>query len=839
MSSFARHLTRLSLPVALLGISACSSDGSTELTGIGTLTVSLDSDMALRLPSGEPAGIDCGTQPETDDIAITLTDQQGHYAHTWESFSKFPQEESYFAGSYSIDITCGDSRQEGFDRPAFTGNTTVTVMEKTRTDAVVTLTPVSAFFTFTFSPTLSDAFPSVAAVAHTPGGSYFTVSPSEKRQLCLTPGETGIFVTLDPGDGKEIIFKALSLPSTSEATIYEVELDADVSGEWPVVTVSAGGKSGSCTLTPDFIAATPPGITFTTPDGEIALPEGDSPESPVIATVNPGGAPIDQLLLTTRSVSLNGYGFPAETDLLHPGPGQKELLERYGLDVTEQDGKITVDFTELLGNLVYLTPGDAVSTFSLMAVDSRGSISLPATLKVVTTPVEIQVMEATPAVMCIDRTTVKVSSTAPGFERHVEVEVENTPGHWKKADVTITDDGDSFFTLGFAVPEGSSPVNARVLYCNEVRSTFTIERVMPEFNLRLDGFAKTINLEVSTPDPALTSRITERLSVYINGEPYPVYRRFSSEGVLTVIGLSPLTAYNVKTTLMDGVEAPEFTPTVRIVTEGTPQLPNNDFEERKDGPRFKNMPSGGVYAQTSVDIFNWQHHTTYKCEVPKEWANTNAKTFNLSASNINTWYVQPSVRLIRDDASSGSFSVLLTSVAYDPAGEDIPPYAQTGEPYLDYSPVVPHISHRAAGKLFLGEYSFNAATGEETYREGVAWNSRPYSVSGTYKYLPSAAERDDDGLVVVEVIGKSEGQEVVIASGKLLLPYAGSFTAFNVPLSYSLLGVKATRLKLMFASSSHIGTIEEESANVTTVADPQTATSTGGKLWIDNIQMTY
>ena len=43
----------------------------------------------------------------------------------------------------------------------------------------------------------------------------------------------------------------------------------------------------------------------------------------------------------------------------------------------------------------------------------------------------------------------------------------------------------------------------------------------------------------------------------------------------------------------------------------------------------------------------------------------------------------------------------------------------------------------------------------------------------------------------------------------------------------------------MFSSSAHVGTIEEESARIRTVSNPVSATSVGGKLWIDNITLAY
>lgn len=362
---------------------------------------------------------------------------------------------------------------------------------------------------------------------------------------------------------------------------------------------------------------------------------------------------------------------------------------------------------------------------------------------------------------------------------------------------------------------------------------------MPPFTIDVDAYATMAAVKVVPADPSMTEVIAAAARIYINGQEAPVYRVVPEQGILSVIGLSPSTTYEFKATMMSGVVNPEFTPAVSVTTESTPQLPNSDFEDRSDGVRYKDLAMGGRYSQTVVQIFNWQHHITIEQEIPKHWANTNAKTFATASTNHNTWYMQPSVALTRDNVFSQSFAVMLTSVAFDPHGATIPAYTQTGTPYLDYSPIIPDISYRAAGKLFLGSYSFDPATMQEAYVEGLDWPSRPSSLNGYYRFFPGESDRSDCGLVTVEVLGSGDDGEVVIASGHRMLALASSYTAFSVPLEYRYFGVKARRIKVMFSSSARTGSIEEETRSVVTVPDPLTASSTGGRLWIDNVTLAY
>ncbi|MDE6378136.1 MAG: hypothetical protein K2K72_05270, partial [Duncaniella sp.] len=65
------------------------------------------------------------------------------------------------------------------------------------------------------------------------------------------------------------------------------------------------------------------------------------------------------------------------------------------------------------------------------------------------------------------------------------------------------------------------------------------------------------------------------------------------------------------------------------------------------------------------------------------------------------------------------------------------------------------------------------------------------------------------------------------------------YTAFSVPLVYNRYGVKATRIKVMFASSASIGDIAHETSTIVTVPDPVHSRSLGSRLWIDNVTLAY
>ena len=191
------------------------------------------------------------------------------------------------------------------------------------------------------------------------------------------------------------------------------------------------------------------------------------------------------------------------------------------------------------------------------------------------------------------------------------------------------------------------------------------------------------------------------------------------------------------------------------------------------------------------------------------------------------------------DAVSGSKAIKLSSVAWDPKGEAIPDYAQTPGEYVPYNKNIPNISYRAAGKLFLGEYNYNATNNSEVYTEGISFNSRPTALNGYYKYTPGINQLHDKGIVIISIINRTNNSETEIAHGEFLFSGNSDYTAFNVPLSYKSFGIKATHLKIMLASTSNIGSIQDETMKIITTDNVSTASSIGSSLWIDNLTFSY
>ena len=836
--SLRHYLISILSPALLAG---CSGQPDSNSNNVGRLSLDVTVDATLRDPvSGQLVAVASPGVPDPSAIRVSMTAESGEYSHTWPSLTDFPQQDLYYSGSYFIEAS-SDTGAEGFDRPSYSGSVTAVVEADRWLTWPLSLSLASSVFTVGFDPALTADFAQVCAYLHTTGRDYHRITAEETRPLYLTPGPTELYIELAAPDGTATRFKALEM-SALPACIYECGLSLDLAGQDPVLTVSAPGASAEFTLTPEFLSAQPPviGCTGWNPDAVLTVPEGELPEEPVRATVSAEGSALDHLYLSTSSAWLSSQSLPAVIDLLHLTPAEEELLGSLGLrtDLSASGG--TVDFTDLIGHLVFLTDDEAMTSFSLLAEDIRGSVSNPMLLRVLTTAVDISVTSVGVAPVGATAAGLTVSTTAKGFASNVGIELLGADGRWTPAQILSVDPvGDSSYQLCFAVPDGNADLKARILYCEEVRAEFTVERVMPEFSLELDPFATYVMVRVTAEDESTVGNVVRKLMLYVDGRRGPVLVRNEQSGVIVLSGLEPGKSYSLTGTMMDHPDEADFTSPIRFVTEAATALPNGDFEDRKTGVVYDRLPSGGRYSQTLVAIFNWQNSESFSRQVPAKWANTNAKTFCTRAANHNTWYMQPSVYTVSDDVHSGEFAVCLRSVGFDLDGETIADYTQTGKPYLQYSPVVPRISCRAAGRLFLGSYSFSALGMEETYKDVVSWNVRPSSLNGFYKYPPSPDNPSDTGLAVIEVYGEVDGERLVIASATTCLPIANGYTAFTAPLSYSRFGVKATGMKVMFASSADIGTIAGETASVITTPDPVKGASLGSALWLDNVSLAY
>lgn len=827
-------------------LASCSIGTESEFSGSALLVpaVRVDATIANVDASQVPSIIDI---PQPDDFGLRLSSSDGLYVHTWDAVADYPDNEPLRVGAYFVETFHGEVGAEGFGCPYFYGGEAVMLSDGETESVEVVARMSNVAFEVDFSEALLRSFSDVSVVLHSKGGQYVEYRLEETRVVFMNPEPTDLILQMKTADGIVLNFKAASLEKVLPGCLYKVYFDLSESGNLDKVltTVSDGQSVVEFTteLTAAFLSAEAPVVSAIGMPGHGAfeLIEGTTPQNPV--GVRLSGATASGVVLTCGAPSLVSRGCPTEIDLLSADESVLSRMKELGFEIIRnaEGGISEIYLTDVLGKLRCSQDGSK-ATFGIVATSPQGRMSVPLVLDFSIEPAQIRLVDISDILFGVNVARMKLLSDASDLRENLLIQTLDASNRWIDAvilDVEELPDGAT--AVSFQVPDGSSAsVPVRATYCgNEFMNTM-LRRVSPDYSLEVDPFAMLAIVKLNVSDESLLEAVTANINIFLNGEPTALLGRTPEKGYIVVGGLKDNTTYRLSASLFTGASAYEnMSESVTFTTERAAALPNGGFEDvKRDALKYNSMPSGGRYSQNIVDIFNLQNYTSFDLFEPKSWAMTNKKTFNMAAKNHNTWYMQPSV-YTTTESFDGAYAVVIQSVAYDLDGPEIKPYRQEGEPYVRYSRNIPEIAHRAAGKLFLGTYQFDATTQTEIYDDGITFSSRPTSLNGYYKFVPSVSNIYDQGYVEIEILGKVGGSELVIARGKRNLTATSSYAAFNVPLEYEMFGIKATKLKVLLSSSNKIGTIEEETLEVSTYSDPVTSTSIGSVLTVDGLTLSY
>lgn len=774
-----------------------------------------------------------------DSLHLRITCLDDSSSHEWLYLKDFNSDESLVPGTYLIELFTGDMVPEVDIEPLYYGSAQVQVAAGETADARVDCTLRSGGISIRVDiPSQLQSTDGILTI-NPSGGAPATYTP-EQGIVSVWPGKTTIGIGWIYGTNESLRL-SIGQIDVKAATLYRCTITCDLSGTAPRLTLSSDDNAFQpiwIDITDRVLSAAAPILEpLGVPDGAtLHVPEGTMPTEAVGITVLPDSPDgIAALMLSSYAPNLQSAGWPSETDLLACDAATLSLMESEGLHMTRSDdGTITVNLTDVIPGLRY-TLGVDHALFSLTAIDASGRESAPWTVRIVAeaVAVSIETINTVTAGMPTGQLTVDMGDGDIGGLT-IETLVDGT---WQPAAIIErTHISGGIWNVSYRAPEGLTDFALRTLYCGMEQQRTTVQRISPQFTITADAFARRAVIRIGCDIPELYDFIVANAGIYADGKMLPILERSIENHTITVIGLTPAT----KLTLSAAVGSPrgDFAayPSATITTESEQELPNPSFEYHRPSIRHTDLPCGGAYSQNSVAIYNRQNMMTYEVDAPVDWANTNAKTFCTSRTP-NTWYMQPSVSMV-DRYYDGSMAVRLDCVGFDPEGEPIPEYLQQGTPYVPYSRNVPQVRYRAAGKLFLGNYSFDPTTMTETYDQGVAHSSRPMSLNGYYCFMP--LNDTDCGYLSVEIISASaDGTETVIAGGDYRFRTATGYTAFSIPLSYELFGIKATKIKVMISASDRFGTIAEESTAINIADDVPGARRAGASLWIDNLTLSY
>lgn len=831
MKSLSHSIIATTIVTAVLTVAGCSSYQEPVLSGQCYIDVTATTDNRFLMSDGtlvDPMG-ETEQDPTDADVKFILTDLTTGATHTWNNIKDFSPTDGYTSGTYRLQASVPSGY--GYYLQC---DTTLTLLPAMINRVNLTLRPDVAqvvmeankenAHTWNVEGVMLKGIATKGFTSLTEGGNF------------IQPGRTDFIATVTDTDGCLANVCIGNPIEISSGRCYMAKLEAEESS----LTLSLDGKSHAVLNISDalFNSPSPAIVTQGFVSGElINIKEGVSIQQNILMKAE-ASAPLKHVYLGVDSPEMVQARLLPESqlvyDLLNLEPSQNQEIAASELIVERSydDLSVTVDFTKVLSKIASITTSE--TNFTLWVIDSLGRTSSTCELQILTQSAAFEIESVTEAVLGENLAHITLQANMDGCE--AEDFVFTTNGT-ECPIYNFTNLNGNSISMDILVPQGISSLNVDMLYMGLKRASFTVARSVPTYTILEDAYANSVNLHILTQNERSAAAITSYIQVYKDNRQVTIAARDTANAIVTLTGLAPDTHYEFSARIpdIDGSHTAVFT------TEKMLKLPDGDFEDAAPSMlKYKDLPSGGRYAISPIDIANRQNMVTIdEPWVKTGWASVNARTFCTDASRHNTWYMQLSTLLV-SDASSGHNAMMLRSVGWDTDGEEIPDYIPaTFADSKPFNPYAPAVAHRSAGRLFLGRYSYNASTDSELFEEGIPFESRPSSLNGFFKFLPDATDGADRGSVSVTLVNRRDGFDTVVAKGYMEFSLSADFKAFNLPLVYKLNTVRPTHLKIMFMSSSRGDEKPLEDNNVPLTPYPEKGAYTGSCLWIDNLSLTY
>lgn len=866
----------LLLLMGALSLSSCGDDPANVRNGKGFIApnISLNADVTGVQVNGSRA-VDLPTDISVEDLSLKITKTDNSYTRTWEKLSDYELTEPFQIGEYEVEAFYGTTDSEGFGNPAFCGKQTIKVNENETTPVTITAELINAMVSIHYTESFKNYMESWNSTLHSFGGNYIFFAQEENRPAYVNAGQVTLTVSFVMLSGQSASF-AFN-PFTAKAKFHH-NLTVDLSQEngSTQLIVSFDDTLGEMEdirieLSDEIMDSPAPTITG---DGSLennkvySYVGGDIWTEPIKANIYaPGG--FSSIVINTTSNSLFAKGWPKEIDILNCDDATKSRLRQLGFNCvgvwSTTDKMAVLDFTGMVENLGIDEDIDANSNdFTVTVTDRAGKVNeTPFGFSIRTIPLLFHI--STQSDIKFGQTEMVIDLNFNGTDptKNVSFEGLNERGTWDSLITKsfLTNADKTGWKITVAVPADGKPLTIRgITNRGSISDTLVINRLVPQFNLNVDErnvWARHADISLSSDefdDNLLSANATLYMSA--NDNPYiKVEGPENENNIFSIYSLAPATKYSIKATVNGNAE--DCCEPIVFTTESATNVPNGNFDTVGVTLSETGIEQGGKWSVSSG--INYQNTAKYTISTPTGWATVNKKT--TCSTTRNTWFVVPStfnsslswistvppIKVINTgggsetpqsysgfEAKSGANAMVIRNVAWDPAGTVPGVWKKQFASEDDYyNHTVPEISRVSAGKLYLGgPYSYDASTGTETYKQGVAFTSRPTRLNGYYRYIPDQQDPSEQGTVTIELYNGDEK----IASGNAFLGKAENYTAFNVPLTYKANAPKATSLRIMFTSSDKKN---EADIKVSTFNYRYESAKHGATLVVDNLTFTY
>lgn len=813
--------------VSVLSLTLACSDGVGLGFDDGTGSIALSTEVDASVVSGRKSRTEY-TDVTPADLSLKLTPADGSAAMTWESVTDFPTDRKFAVGSYTLEAFYGDESAEGFESPAFYGQTQFVVREKETTHVSLTASVASALVSIDYTDGFKDYMTSWSAEVKSAAGSAIHFDDAETRPAYVKPGQVEVNVEFMKPNGKGAKMTAATFEAVA-ARHYRVTVDiADGAGAVSLVISFDDTLENAEPITIDIsdevLNAAAPEVTavgFTPGTSFEFIPGQAFADGLKFHVIARGG--LQQVKLTTQSASLLSSGWPAEVDLASADATIQAKLSQLGLitrGVARDAAKLAVvDLTNVMKNIVYLNDGDNTSTFTLEVKDKFGKVSDAIAL----------VAQSKPLVMNIQSTELYVgeSTLTFTFEFNVGDPSELVTFKYRNSRGTESDFvpesieslGNNVYKIVGSVDQANA--NKDLIFTAIAKdlktAEYTIQRnpqVVPS-NKAANVFATHAYIPVTIgeqdSDAALVAQLLGQATVMVSTDGVNYVEKPTTADaanfVLHVAGLDPATNYSfmIKNGRKESTE-----PVVKtFTTEAAAQLVN-----------------GNLDADVTIDgsDSHWEN------VVFLGWGTNNAMT---TSEGADFGYVRISGTKQTDDAVSGK-AVTIRTQGWGSGNSALGHVGSTAT----LRKIDPGLLHLGSNRSVRPSgYSERAGSFETTDLDcGVAFASRPSSVSFYYKY--TAKNSADHGHVLVQAIDESGN---VISQAENTLTAVDSYTEMTLPLTYTFNSVKIAKIYVRFLSTNVPEALTKDSDWITPppFSNLSRGEYAGSTLYVDEIVCNY
>lgn len=850
------------------GLFGCSDENpwgsSSNEKGSIFLTLSTDSGITTAKPvfrSGEESRADDPNDlstyisvPAAADFKVKLEKADGSYSKSWSSLVDFKEEaatSTFNTGAYTLTAYYGEKGTQDFEAPYFEASSSFTVLSDKTQEVKLEAELKNSMVKINYTQAFKDYMSNFYSMIHTEGRTDdITYGMVESRPAFLEPNNANVtvhFTTKDKGYTSSI---SLGEFAPSAKTLHNITFD--------IVESQSGTASLNVsfddTLEDEDINIDLTDELFTTPapfitcegfsNGEtLDMLEGTGSDVTLKMNVKAEGK-IKSAVLTVESGNYTP-SWGEEYDLCKAFEDNKVAeIRNAGIDAigfgftgqpTDMEGYLTLtDFGKSLPK--------GVHTISLTVTDLDGKVSEPAVVVLNSEEITIDMVGEPTIVYGSGQAVLSLDYNGKNPDSDISFQAVGSDGYYTSARIISCEENTAtrafekkryVYTIELPVTTKSS-IGIQVYHKNtKLVGEFQVPVTVPTYQIaEYDAFSKYAYVKVTTPnstDPSVLAAVINNLVIKGNDNELNIANRDASNGIITLSELTPATAYTITSSITGDV----WNNNDSFTTETELGIPNGDFKAHGANLEMTGLQVGGEYRVSPAD-----YHLTssYSRTLPADWATVNDLTAWSGSSNKNTWFIVPSSWL-ETETEKG----YMRNVGYNHAGTT--PSKSGGafntKYYCENSPADNQLIH-AAGELFLGTYSFN---GTESRSEGIAFASRPQSISFDYEYNPINGDKGYAMIKVFDANGSELGGEVLdIESG------AGTKT---IDFNYGRFGGKATKLVVTFKSSNQganapinipQGSDLNEHAglgNNTIKVNSYNAVATGSVLKVDNITTHY